>query len=434
MNPGIPVTIETPLFRVLAWMRWVLLALTLMLHVARLGDMRHPGLVLVIAFVMVVWSGVAHWAYARPERRTGWLLGIDLFFAAVPCALSPVILGPDQLFPVTGFWAAAPPLAMAILHGWLAGGLSALALSALSLLQNPAPSPEVVGSALGLIVGTGVLGYLADQLRDLTCERDRLSADAALLAERQRLSRIVHDGVLQVLAMVEREGPNLGGRGQLLARLARDQERELRALIRDADRNPDHPERADRSDLAATIDRHTSERVTVSAPAEPVLLETRRAGELDAAVSEALTNAVKHAGPDARVWVLIEVDDADVVVSIRDNGIGGEPSDFTAAMRSGRLGMKHSIYGRIHDLSGLATLRTAPGRGVEWEFRVPIEHVAGVRNRQVPLGGSGGWSDEERRTDGAAGDVGGRPPDVAGSDGRRPRGRRIRDRGDGADR
>ena len=430
MKPGIQVAIETPLFRVVAWMRWVLLALTLLVHAARFDEVRRPGLVLVAAFVMVVWSGVAHWAYAEPRRRTPWLLGIDFFFAAVPCALSPLMLGPGHAISITGFWAAAAPLALAVLHGWLAGGVAAFMLGALSLLQNRTPPLEVVASLVGLIVGTAVLGYLADQLRDLTCERDRLSAESALLAERQRLSRIVHDGVLQVLAMVEREGPNLGTRGQLLARLAREQESQLRVLIRDAsaDSGGLDPLDSARSDLATTIDRHTCAVVTVSVPAEPVFMETARVGELDAAVSEALINVVKHAGPQARAWVLLEVDDGDAVVSIRDNGVGADPDHFAAAMRAGRMGVKHSIYGRIHDLGGLATLRTAPGRGVEWEFRVLIEPVMAKRRREMPLGGSGGWSDEEGRGDVASRDAGGRSPDVARSDGWRPRGRWIRDR------
>ncbi|WP_425309802.1 DUF5931 domain-containing protein [Ammonicoccus fulvus] len=430
MKPGIQVAIETPLFRVVAWMRWVLLALTLMVHAARFDEVRRPGLVLVAAFVMIVWSGVAHWAYAEPQRRTPWLIGIDFFFAAVPCALSPLILGQGHAIAITGFWAAAPPLALAVLHGWLAGGVAAFLLSALVLIQNPTPPLEVFASTVGLIVGTAVLGFLADQLRDLTCERDRLSAESALLSERQRLSRIVHDGVLQVLTMVEREGPNLGPRGQLLARLAREQESQLRVLIRDAATDPSRLNLLDatQSDLATTIDRHTCAVVTVAVPAEPVLMETARVSEIDAAVREALTNVVKHAGPEARAWVLLEVEGGDVVVSIRDNGVGGEMDDFAAAMRAGRLGVKHSIYGRIHDLGGLATLRTAPGRGVEWEFRVPIEPVRAKRRKQMPLGGSGGWSDEEGRGDVASRDAGGRSPDVAGSDGWRPRGRWIRDR------
>lgn len=175
--------------------------------------------------------------------------------------------------------------------------------------------------------------------------------------------------------MVEREAPALGVRGTRLARLAREQESQLRALIQDSDVDlaSGDPRDFTHRNLCATVDRHASATVTVSAPAEPLLIESQRSAELGAAISEALANVEKHAGPEARAWVLLEVDGADAVVSIRDNGVGGKPEEFTAAMGSGRLGMKDSIYGRIRDLGGTATMRTAPGRGVEWEFRVPIE-------------------------------------------------------------
>ena len=81
----------------------------------------------------------------------------------------------------------------------------------------------------------------------------------------------------------------------------------------------------------------------------------------------------KHAGPDAQAWVLLEWDDDDLIISIRDNGVGGTPEDFTAAADRGRMGMRHSIHGRLADLGGTATLRTAPGRGTEWEFRIPVD-------------------------------------------------------------
>lgn len=375
MTSGARTVIDTPLFRVLAWMRYALLALTLMVNLARIGDSPHPVLVALGSVLLVALSVVAHWAYSAPERRDGWVLAGDVSATALLCALSPLVLDPAQGIPLTGFWTAAAPIAIAVSRGWLAGGLAALVLCLLSFLQDPEPSPEVLGLMIALVIGAAGLGYLVDQLRDVTAERDRLNANAALLSERQRLARIVHDGVLQVLAMVEREGPNLGPRGALLARLARQQEGQLRALILDNDLDPSSRDPRDitHRNFANTLDRHASATVTVSTPAEPLLMESARSAELDAAISEALKNVAKHAGPDARAWVLLEVEGPDAVVSIRDNGVGGDPNQFAAAMRNGRLGMKHSIYGRIHDLGGTATLRTAPGRGVEWEYRVPIE-------------------------------------------------------------
>ena len=62
-------------------------------------------------------------------------------------------------------------------------------------------------------------------------QRDRAERAAAAAEERQRLARVVHDGVLQVLALVQRRGPDLGADGAELGRLAGEQESRLRALV-----------------------------------------------------------------------------------------------------------------------------------------------------------------------------------------------------------
>ena len=51
------------------------------------------------------------------------------------------------------------------------------------------------------------------------------------MAERARLARAVHDGVLQVLTLVQRRGTELGGEAAELGRLAGEQEAALRALV-----------------------------------------------------------------------------------------------------------------------------------------------------------------------------------------------------------
>ena len=51
------------------------------------------------------------------------------------------------------------------------------------------------------------------------------------LEERERLSRQVHDGAIQVLALVSRRGREIGGETAELAELAGEQERALRRLV-----------------------------------------------------------------------------------------------------------------------------------------------------------------------------------------------------------
>lgn len=368
-----------PLYRVHAAVSVVLLAVTLAINLSRLPRVASPPGVIAASVVMVGATVASVWAYASRRRRRTWVMVADIGLTLVLTAVSGPLLGParpgEMALPITGCWLAAAPLAVAIARGWWAGAGSAALVGAAAFGSQPDPGPQRWGPLLVLVAAAAGLGAMVDQMRATTRERQQVYATAAAMAERQRLARIVHDGVLQVLAMVEREGAHLGPRGAMLARLSRDQEVQLRALLQDTDlsaesRDPrDHTHR----NFAVVLDGHASSTVTVSAPAEPLLLASGRAAELDAAITEVLTNVAKHAGPGARAWLLLEREDNDLIVSIRDNGVGGDPKQFAEAMQSGRMGMKHSIYGRIHDLGGTANLRTAPGRGVEWEFRIPVE-------------------------------------------------------------
>ena len=69
----------------------------------------------------------------------------------------------------------------------------------------------------------------------MAAERDGRERAAAAAAERARLARAVHDGVLQVLAAGPAPRRELGGEAAELGRLAGEQESALRSLIRQQD-------------------------------------------------------------------------------------------------------------------------------------------------------------------------------------------------------
>ena len=186
---------------------------------------------------------------------------------------------------------------------------------------------------------------------------DAIATEAAT-AERLRLSRTIHDGVLQVLAQVQRRGGDL-------APVAAEQEIALRSLI-----NRPATSLAGESDLRAGLSVLAAPRVEVVVPASPVPLRAHRVAELVAAVREAVANVTRHAGPDARAWVVAEDLGDEVLVVVRDDGVGTSTDRMEQASRDGRLGVSQSIRGRIADLGGTAALRTAPGEGVEWELKV----------------------------------------------------------------
>ena len=183
---------------------------------------------------------------------------------------------------------------------------------------------------------------------------------AASLEERERLSREVHDGAIQVLALVSRRGREIGGDTAELAELAGEQERALRRLVSSADAEARlRPERRPMS--ARCCARRESDRVSVSLPATPVLLDAASPTELDAAVANALDNVAAHAGPDAHAYVLVEDLGDSVMVSIRDDGVGIADGRLEEAVAEGRVGIAKSIVGRMKWLGGSAELNTGPG-------------------------------------------------------------------------
>jgi signal transduction histidine kinase len=87
--------------------------------------------------------------------------------------------------------------------------------------------------------------------------------------------------------------------------------------------------------------------------------------ETAAAVRAVLDNVVRHAGPAAQTFVLLEDDGDEVCITVRDDGIGMAPGRPEQAADEGRLGLARSIRGRIADLGGTVTVTSAPGEGTE---------------------------------------------------------------------
>jgi hypothetical protein len=192
--------------------------------------------------------------------------------------------------------------------------------------------------------------------------------------------------VLQVLALVQRKGAELGGEAAELGRLAGEQEAALRSLIaapplttevsgatrREIDgRASVGTAREPTADLRGLLAAYGSADVSIAAPAHPVLLPAVAAHELAAAVGAALDNVRQHAGGGSRAWVLLEADESEITVSVRDDGVGFSSGRLAAAESEGRLGVASSIRGRLRDLGGVATVESTPGSGTEVELCLP---------------------------------------------------------------
>ena len=359
------------LWRVVAVYRVVTLAWAAALIIRDHDSYLHPATGFLMLAIMVAWTPVTIYCYSRPSLRLPWFIAVDVAVAAA-LVLSTRLVEPAARIhsgapTLPEFWAGAPVLACAVAGGPLAGLAGAAVISVADLAERGGPSESAFGSAALLLIVGGVGGYLV-QL-GLRAEAAVASAarHEAAIAERERIARGIHDSVLQVLALVSSRGQALGGEAAELGRLAAEQESALRSLVsRPAMAGTPHGS----LDLRGLLDPLGGPAVTVSCPAQPVLLREAAAQALSAATVEALGNVTRHAGPDAHAWVLAEDDGLAVTVTVRDDGIGFAHERLAEAAKAGRLGVAQAIVGRLRDVGGDASIASAPGQGTEVELRV----------------------------------------------------------------
>ncbi|GIF62284.1 hypothetical protein Ais01nite_03190 [Asanoa ishikariensis] len=287
---------------------------------------------------------------------------------AVAGATAPVLAPrgaiPAVLGPLVGVLAAGGLQTVQVTYVQEDGLPESSYLNPVSHLTTSAILLLAAGAAIG---GIGVAHHIAERWAER--KRAELIRQEAAAAERDRLARPIHDGVLQVLALVQRQGPELGATGTQLATLAGEQEIALRTLLTggDAVARP-----GIEADLRTALSALASTVVEVSAPAQPIVLPARVVTELTAAVQAALDNVRRHAGGTARAWLLVENEPDGVRVTVRDDGVGFEPERLSDAARAGRLGVAQSMRGRIADLGGTTTIHSSPTEGTEVEFWVPL--------------------------------------------------------------
>lgn len=359
--------------------RLVLLGYAVIVNVLHAQDYRHPLAAAAVLGFLATWTLVAPWGYASAARRPA-LVVTELGLAVAALLVTPWVQGATANDPGTpalaSFWIAAPVLACAVQWGWLGGLASALVMGGVDLSVQAEPSETAAGYVFLLVLTGLVTGYAADLVRTGTRERAEAAAVQAATAERERLARAIHDGVLQALSYVQRRGSEIGGSAAELGDLARDQGEALRGLVQGRVNGSVSRAAADASpetgtlDVAAMLHRHTSSTVTVATPANPVPLPAAAAEELLAAVAAALDNTARHAG-GASAHVLLEDTGDTVEVSVGDNGPGIPAGRLEDAAARGRMGVTDSIVGRLAALGGTAELSTSTSTGTEWELRVP---------------------------------------------------------------
>ncbi|QNN54750.1 histidine kinase [Nocardioides mesophilus] len=369
------VQVQTSLFRAVAVVRVVVLVYAVALNAARSSEFSRPLLAWAVVAAMVLWSAVVTWAYDEPRRRRTSLLVADLVVTCLALLATPLVESEAMLerhaSTLPSFWVMAAVLAWAVARGWLGGVIAAAAVSLCDLSVRVEVTGTTWGNIFLLLLAAGVVGYATSLVQEAAEARAQAERVAAAMEERARLARVVHDGVLQVLALVQRRGAELGGDAAELGRLAGEQEVALRAFVQTDVARTVEAASSGETDLVTALSRYGSPSVTVSGPGRPVPLRDRAATELVSVVGACLDNVHRHVGPDAPAWVLVEDLGDRVVVTVRDEGPGIPADRLDQACAEGRLGVSQSVRGRIADLSGQAVLVTGPGQGTEWELSVP---------------------------------------------------------------
>jgi signal transduction histidine kinase len=220
----------------------------------------------------------------------------------------------------------------------------------------------------------GFIGAMADQAA-VAVNTAMLFAELeakAMLEERHRLARDLHDSVAQNLyslvlhskAAQVATGRVAGGDGTdvterltTISTLAEAALADMRAAIKELR----VPGAGADSGLAAGVRKHAAAvakregvEVRISVPPEPILLSVPAEQELFWTVAEALTNSVRHAQATSVEIAIAAPTERELSVSVSDNGIGFDPSKD----RPGHVGLA-SMRERVERLGGRLTVQSS---------------------------------------------------------------------------
>ncbi|MEW1612386.1 MULTISPECIES: sensor domain-containing protein [unclassified Streptomyces] len=332
-------------------------------------------------------TGPAAWLRTRLQKRSTWReLGYALLFGCLLWPLEAAVIG--TVLGVSG-GLISTPLVMATAGGgeearviklWLVHSYpAAFAVALAGLLLLP-----LLAYPLGLLaVGRAQLTRLLldasphqDDVRVAELSRSRMRLVTAFEAERRRIERDLHDGAQQRLVALSmrlglarldaREEPLAGllaeAHGEAQAALV-----ELRELIQGI-----HPRVLTDRGLAAAIE-DIADRSPVPVDLDLDLphrfLEAVESA-VYFAVFEALANVAKHSRA-TRVTVEARVDQGQLVVHVRDNGVGGaDEADGTGL---------EGVADRISVLGGHLLVSSPSGGPTVFRLLVPCTPAADRR-------------------------------------------------------
>lgn len=325
-----------------------------------------PRQVAAIVVLAIAWTVATAIAYSR-EKMAAW----SFCLSDVAIAALVVILHADVVMEGRSFLGGYPfssVVLVAAMRGAGSGLGAATVLAATTVVTAGATDAQVTASTVLIyVLGAAVVAWAALVIRRHD-ERQRSTeqllaverAERARADERAETGALLHDSVLQVLSLVQRNAAD----PVAVARLARGQERELRSWLSEEAREHGESVVAEIGQVGAEIEAQYPVEVEVvtsgdrrsDGPTQAVI----------AAMREAIVNAARHANV-GQVSVFAQISAEGMEVFVRDRGVGFDP----AAVPLDRRGVSESIVGRMERNGGSALLKSQESGGTEWTLTLP---------------------------------------------------------------
>lgn len=250
----------------------------------------------------------------------------------------------------------------------LAGGVVLVTIGALLLASQETASnsmwPALI-AALAVLVGVGLVlaPWWLRLVNQLGLERAAKEREAT----RADIAAHLHDSVLQTLALIQRSSDSPGE----VTRLARNQERELRQWLYNERQEPGTSLADQTRGLIAEVENTMTmaldgrSGVSIDLVVVGNCIPTQDTEALLAACGEALKNAVRHGDPPVSAY--LEISDQQIEAFVTDRGAGFD----LETIASDRLGVRHSIIGRMERRGGSARIRRLTSGGTEVALWLP---------------------------------------------------------------
>ncbi|HQV69566.1 MAG TPA: PAS domain-containing sensor histidine kinase [Thermoflexales bacterium] len=245
-----------------------------------------------------------------------------------------------------------------------------------------------IRDADGNIIGTvGVSTDLSDKKR-LEQELQKQQQATAVLQERERMARELHDDLGQILGYVSTQSQAAralladGHKNQAdaymkrLTEVAQDAHADVRDYILGLRTNIS-PERRLLPTLRGYVTRFGQNNdilasVETAPAAEMALLNPEMESQLLRIVQEALTNVRKHAAAK-KVAVRVDMAGSDILIDVIDDGQGFDKARL--ANGDGRRFGQSIMRERAAEIGGTVTVKSAPGQGTHLTISAPIQHT-----------------------------------------------------------